>query len=552
MKNNDNAGDAVPNRINVLGGAILILFVAALTISIFMGLQIAKLPFGLEVLPSGEDYTWLDILGRPNAASQAYAFWTDDWRNPLNPWWHIAVQKLYAGTPNGPLLTRLLIGPFVGLTAYFAVLAVTEGRAGALALCSGLLSVVWTFNTYVDQIYWNFLGAAAVSLGAVACYAVWISRARTSALLYGSSTVLWFIAFATYAFQTGAILAMAMLSVLRPQASSSGWFGRIGKTTAELLPLAAMLMLFHLVWITTRHPTMSAMLRFDISAFAERILESLWYGIWPGNYFVYFAPAWSALGWILPVVAGGAGITVAAGSFLLVRRAPAVLARDAMLVLTVALLLALPTMLIEATSPVWTVGTRWRMLDQAIKPMLWLSLLALALAALPWRAARQLCLATTTGFLAAALLTLSLGHNRIQNHHSAEERALQQGVTAVVSRTSDPVAVIVLLEPGVREAISDTLSPAVARVWFPGRTVGLRILQPEVPGSNPLTAPGRLVELLPHKAVNTEVAGGDASYQHLHILRFDGRSVTRPAQIDASDVVGYPITWKRDGPLVPP
>ncbi len=531
----------------------VILLAALATPILFAALRRLGFPLGLRVIPTGEDYNWLKFLMMPTAGERVYAFWTFDWRNPLSPWWYEAARGLYTGSPNGPFLTRLLMGPVVGVASYAMAMAATAGRVRGLAVAAGALSAGWTFNRYADQIYWNMLGALSCSMLSVACHAAWLRGGRTAAGWQGLSLLFWFAAFTTYAFQSGAILALALLSVLHPRDAEATLFRRLWRAAVDVLPHVGLFALFQLIWTTVRHPGIAQMFALSPNGMAGRVARSLWVGVWPGDYLPYADFASAALGaWLLPIVAG-VGFAVAAAAWWRSRgdAAPGN-AGNALLVVALALALSAPTVLLEATSAVWTLGTRWPMLDQGIKPLLWVGGLAAVLAPLPRRWGRA-GLAAGSGGLAAVLLALSLGHNARQTTMSGQERILREGVSSVVAGGPGPgpVSVIVLLEPGVRAGISDLVSAPMQSVWFPGRDVGLRILQPRGldAHSDQFWYPVRIGR---DRVANARVFGGEAPIGAVRVLRFDGQRVTMPASVGATDVAAYDVVWERDAPLTQP
>jgi hypothetical protein len=528
----------------------VILLAALATPILFAALRRLGFPLGLRIIPTGEDYNWLRFLMMPTAGDRLYAFWIFDWRNPLSPWWYEAARSLYTGPPNGPYLTRLLMGPVLGTASYAMVMAATAGRSRALAVAAGVLSAGWTFNAYVDQIYWNMLGGLSCSMLCIACHAAWLRGGRMVTAWHGVSLLFWFAAFTTYAFQSGAILGLALLSVLHPPDAKVRLLRRFRRAAADMVPYVGLFLLFQLIWITVRHPGIAQMFALSPEGVAGRAVRSLWTGVWPGAYLHYADLASRALGPWLPPIAIGVGVMAGAAIWWRSRNAEPVEFRDGLLVVALALALSAPTVLLEATSAIWTLGTRWRMLDQGIKPLLWLGGGAAVLALLPFRW-RRAGLAAVSGGLVAILVTLSLGHNVGQTTMSAQERSLREGVSSVVEGVSGPVTLIVLVEPGVRSGISDVVSAPMQRVWFPGRDVGLRILQPRGLDaySDQFWYPVRVGD---DRVVNARVFGGEAPIGAVRVLRFDGHRVVMPANVGAADVAAYDVVWERDMPLAQP
>ncbi|HEY8612875.1 MAG TPA: hypothetical protein VIL69_16510 [Roseomonas sp.] len=518
---------------------------------VFVALRSLGLPFGLRVEHSGEDYNWLRILAAPTLAQKVNSFWTLDWRNPLSPWWYILAEPIYEMMPRGPLILRLLMNPLLAFAAYFMIRSATEGRARLLALCAALVIGIWTFGYSTDHVLWNILGAAGLSMLCVGCYATWLAGGRNAVGWYGLSLILWFAAFATYAFQMGAILAIGLLCLLRPPPGAAV-VRRLVVVAFELLPFAIIAILFLLIWITTRHPTMSDAVALAPERLIENVLGSLRHGIWPQEYRSFAEAAWARLGWGLPALAAGMGVLAAVLAGVVSREDRAVAGRDAALALALAACLVLPTLLIESTSNTWTVGTRWRMVHQMWLPLLWLGSIGLTAAALPladW--ARRWCLLGGAGIASALVLCVSLGHNTLQISLSAAQAALRAGLATVTEGRADPVDLLVLVSPEVPWLTAEALPDVVPVVWFPGRDVSLRVLRPG-PVLTPHYGNWLGVRLTEAAAINLRNGGGAAPYTQVRILRFDGRKITMPAQIDVSDVAIYPVSWERDAPLVQP
>jgi hypothetical protein len=284
----------------------------------------------------------------------------------------------------------------------------------------------------------------------------------------------------------------------------------------------------------------------------ENVLGSLRHGIWPQEYRSFAEAAWARLGWGLPALAAGMGVLAAVLAGVVSREDRAVAGRDAALALALAACLVLPTLLIESTSNTWTVGTRWRMVHQMWLPLLWLGSIGLTAAALPladW--ARRWCLLGGAGIASALVLCVSLGHNTLQISLSAAQAALRAGLATVTEGRADPVDLLVLVSPEVPWLTAEALPDVVPVVWFPGRDVSLRVLRPG-PVLTPHYGNWLGVRLTEAAAINLRNGGGAAPYTQVRILRFDGRKITMPAQIDVSDVAIYPVSWERDAPLVQP
>lgn len=540
-------------RRTLMADLALILLASVATVLLLAVLRRLGLPFGLRIGAMGEDYNWLLILSAPDASARAQAFWAMNDRNPLSPWWYILARPLYADGANGPYLTRLLVQPLLGVSAYLMVRTATQGRARGIGLAAGMLSAAWLLHPSPDQIAWNFMGALAVSLLSVACFAAWVNGGRTRPGWYGLSLVLWFAAFSSYTFQVGAVIGIALLALLRPAIPAAGLPRRLLGAALETIPYALLLAAFVLVWKTTQSPAMAAYYALDPSLLLGNLPSSVAEGLLLTRYLPFTDRAVSILGWAglgLAALFGLAAFGLHLGA---ARNEPPARPRDAALVLAIAVGIALPTLLIESMSGTWTVGLRWPMLDQGWRPLFWASAAALLLAALPLRPVlRRLGLAAVTGVAAAWLLLASLGYNNVQSVASAHESAMMAQARALAQRVPPGAAfnLVILVDPGVHLVTPDVMSYRVAPIWFPGRDFGLRVLQHDTDRRRDWDSESwARVVLEDGHASNLRIGPGTGPYPAIRILRFDGRNLTVPPVLDAGDFAGYPVHWLRTMPL---
>ena len=150
------------------------------------------------------------MLRRGSGAEAARLLWATDHRNPLSPWWYIAARTIILEFRRRPARTALRVAAVLALAAYCMVVTVAGRQARAFALGLAMLVVVWMANRYTEQIIWNFHGALAASLFSVATYAHFLADGRRRHFLYAISIITWFIAFATYTIQCGAVLAIGI------------------------------------------------------------------------------------------------------------------------------------------------------------------------------------------------------------------------------------------------------------------------------------------------------------------------------------------------------
>lgn len=532
-----------------LRDATLVVGAAVALVALFAVLRRLGLPFGLRVGPMSEDYNWLLILRAPDPVSQAQAFWAIDGRNPLSPWWYVVARPLYDGFPNGPFLTRLAINPLLAASTYAAARAMEPSRNRAVALASGLVVGLWSFGEKLDQIQWNFLGALSLSLLSVAAFQAWLAGGRQSGGLYGLSLCLWFAAFATYLFQVGAIAAIGLLSLAAHLRTRPGVAKAVGRTAAEIAPFALLLAMFLLVWATSQNPLSRGAFALKPDLLLANLPSSVAWGLWPARYRGYAPEAFSGLGiWLFP-----AALSVGAIVALLVRSALPPAGSPWPQpggVLALGCCIAVPTALVESMSVIWTVGSRWRMVDQVWQPLLWLGLAWLLAGRLPRLRAAFPAFA---GLLASVVFALSLGHDHLSSAVSANAANLRREVTALVDRHGGArtLHLVVLVTDGVWAGFPDNLSTRVENVWLgdkAGNTT-LRVLYHGDELPHPSYAPWWNIVLEDDAVRNVAIGGGDATYEGMVFARFDGRQLTVLDQLTKGDLSGQHAEWRRSRPL---
>src|SRR5208337_195214 len=228
---------------------------AALAALLFIIATLGALGFGVgfDVFPIGEDNNWIDMLQRGRGAEAARLFWAIDHRNPLSPWWYIAARPIILGFDAGLLALRYAVAALLALAAYSVTVTVAGRRARAFALGIAMVSVFWMANRYTEQIVWNFQGALMASLLSVAAYARFVEEGRRSYRLYVISIVLWFVAFATYTIQCGAVLAIGYLAFRRaPAPGLDALHSVLERARAAVLDTLPYIVLFGLFFLLGR------------------------------------------------------------------------------------------------------------------------------------------------------------------------------------------------------------------------------------------------------------------------------------------------------------
>ena len=549
----------------VLDGVFILAALAALLLVIA---TLGALGFGVgfDVFPIGEDNNWIDMLQRGRGAEAARLFWAIDHRNPLSPWWYIAARPIILGFDAGLLALRYAIAALLAFAAYCMVMTVAGRRARAFALGIAMVSVFWMANRYTEQIVWNFQGALAASLLSVAAYARFLDEGRRSCRLYAISIVLWFVAFATYTIQCGAVLAIGYLALRRAPAPDldalHSVLGRARAAVLDTLPYLVLFGLFFLVWQTTMGPFAPAISSHFSGA---ALLQSLREGVWTSDLAQFYQNVFTAPHRLAFIAAAAVCGAVA---FLALQwrerraaaEAPGVDGRGLVDVFVVVACIAAPTIALESGSDTWVPGTRWPIIYQLTSPVL---LLAVA-AALLWAAAPPLRARLWSGAVALAIAIgalFSLGHNRVQVEITANEKFIRDSMRRLVAEDlaaglNPPTQILLKLDlPNnrLRWRSSDILSPTIARVWLQRDDVSFRLV-PWLAPPNSYWASWWPIRFGPDAegVGNAKVGGGVVPYHELRILSISGRSARRLTRADRDDFAGYDVQWNRDGPIALP
>jgi hypothetical protein len=520
---------------------------------------------GFDVFPIGEDNNWIDMLQRGHGAEAARLFWAIDHRNPLSPWWYITARPIILEFDAGLLALRYAAAAVLAFAAYSMVITVGGRHARAFALGVAMVSAFWMANRYTEQIIWNFQGALAASLLSVAAYARFVEDGRRSYRLYAISIVLWFVAFATYSIQCGAVLAIGYLAFRRAPAPGldvlHSLLERARAAILDTIPYLVLFGLFFLLWQTTMGPFAPAV-SFQFSG--KALLQSLREGLWTSDLSQFYqnvvtSPHRPAFIVAAAACGGAAFLALNWRERRAAAEAPGVGWRQLVDVFIVVACVAAPTVALESGSGTWTPGTRWPMIYQLTSPVLMLAVAAaLIRAAAPPLRARLWSGVVALGIGIGALF--SLGHNRVQVEITANEKFIRDSMRRLVAEDlavglNPPTQILLKLDfPNrLRWRSSDILSPTIARVWLQRDDVSFRLV-PWMGSPNSYWASWWPIRFGPDAegAGNARVGGGVVPYHQLRILSISGKSARRLTLADREDFAGFQVQWNREGPIALP
>ena len=407
---------------------LVILSCWAALIATMLVLQALGLDFGFDLWPIGEFRNWLEFLQDGPGYNAAKLFWALDHRNALSPWWYLAARPLIEAVPAAPLVLHLLIGLFVGIAAYLLMAELTSSRSFALSV--GIVSSLFIPNVYRDEVIWNFVGALGCTLVCIWLFAMF-SRDRSKSGYLTASYLAWFVAIATYTIQTGAMGGVFFVS-LRQRLATVSWARAVLGAAFDTLPYVALLTLYVMIWLTTSPVGVPSAFRLQFSFMA--LAQSIAFGIWNDHYHFFWIWLTSADSRLMLVI-----LALLVAVLLLLLRRVRLSASDKPTLkslgfaVLVAACVAGPTIALEATSDLWTPGTRWPMLMQFWSPFLFCAVLFFGLS----KISADYWLPVWRGVIASAaafVMLLVLGFNRTQVIHARQERVFFAELQTAVAR----------------------------------------------------------------------------------------------------------------------
>lgn len=425
---------------------------------------------GFAVWPMGEDRVWIDILQNHSSLGAAKAFWQVNDRNPLAPWWYIAIEPLILRYDAGLFAVRMIVGLLLAFTTYLFLITITQARIFAL----GVACVVAVFlaNGYIDNIYWTMHVALICSFCSLVLYKLFLNTHSIDHRFYIGSVVVWLIALGTYSIQSGAMLAIAFLALIAPAPTL---IKRFQRAAADTLPFAILFIIFWLEWQTTSR-----------TLYLERPhllagISSVYQAFWHFDYRMFFNSVAYVDRSDRLFFFGAAALI---GSYVFYRIArvdqQGILPCPLRSLLEATILigcLMLPVVAVEA-SGYGIIGEAWRKVYQFTIPFLYLSIVAALFALLPGGVARiPWCI--IVALLAAIAAAATLGINRIQVEVTLNEKAVRAALRRFAEENAaygrvPPYHFLIRREPGFIWYSSDFLSVTYARTWFPSPVATFR------------------------------------------------------------------------------
>lgn len=334
------------------------IFLTALAVMQWFGYGV-----GFDIWPFGEDRLGVLAIQQPGAGTAVSTFWQMVDRNPLSPWCYVLFQWAILHFDAGLLFIRYGVGLALALISYGLVISIGGARQFAIGL--GIVVAVFMANGYIEQVYWDREIALTFSLASVILYAQFLASGRSSPITYAMSLVAWFVAFAIYTIQCGAIVAIGYLAIRRGR--------KLVPAIIDCVPYALLFVLYLAIWRTVaRLPEVYGM-HFDEAKLLVSLQSIFWH---------YDMRAFAAQTIVPAYVAAAAIVGSACASLAWLGRngSPIKLLFDVVIVVA---LIAMPTVIIETIGDFWIAGSRLRMIYQLTTPIAYVSFAALIVAIMP-------------------------------------------------------------------------------------------------------------------------------------------------------------------------
>lgn len=505
---------------------------------------------GLLVPALGEDQNWTVLLQAPSLRDVANGFWKLDGRNPLSPWFYILAKPLIA-MPGGISILHYLVSLLLGLATYTLLRTLLRGQHRWYVLSISVVVVVNQSNAYFDHIIWNFQLALSCTLLAISAYIHFLDSDRRAVWAYGISLVLWCAAFQTYTLQSGAIVAIGLLTLHRrlkrnAQGLPAGGTELLRGLLSDFLDLAPFVFLFFMfimVW-TTATPAGAG---FAYTFALNRLVSSVGAGLaHPDLRLMSQVLALSSFAVVyvsVSVVFALAG-TGLIGMVSRIGDERSITNEKILLAIAIFVAIAVPTIILEAGGADWPPGSRWRMIYQVTMPALLMSLVLIGVSSVRGRFANGVA-----GLALFALLTVSvcfsLAHKERQVALAKSETKVRLAIQDALSSFAEPrekLLVLLQTENSFWWFASESLRGAYMRAWFPGAQIEYRVLaDPTHVASNPT----RIV----FTAQGLKTAGEVDSlvpYRQVVLLSATGAQVLRRFELSREDAISHNGEWQLD------
>ncbi len=505
--------------------------------------------------PMGQDIDWMLILKQGVGSLAANQEFTMDHRNPLSAWFYSLVSPLILNFEYGFHFLHLFICLVLGISVYCLIWQFCLGRALSYSVTVGSIVSLWWFWSNASQVVSVMLMVLALSLLTVWSYCVYVDSERTRGIFYGWSIVLWLLAISTYTIQCGAIIPIFLIAVFRGRSRG------IYVAMRDTLPYVLVGIAFIGIWIAAQYGFFldsSVAKTTHIHISLQQLFYSMRYFLWHPSFSVLFNKALSYRS--IPTIALLVSCFAIFMFFILRATFKATdyegnyFKHGALWTIMTAIGLAVPTLMIEASSTTWVPGTRSDMMLAAFIPMVFLSVVLFIT-----RIRRvKYVMFISASILGSSILLLDLQQSREGVAVMQWQRNLMIGLAPLQRAVNEPLHFIVLSQ-GVNNIgatiadrfVQDKLNRVPAR-WSAqsGLTeVTMRIV-PTQPAPSNYAGDWRVIfEPEGVRGVLNE-SSLMIPYDSVRVVTFDGKKVIALSRLNAQDLIGSEAEIKTNAPIL--
>jgi hypothetical protein len=529
-----------------------------INLAVLLVLQLCHQNFGFKVWPMGEDRVWISLLQNNHGADVARAFWHLNDRNPLSPWWYMAVSPIIMSSEFGIYLVRKMVDPILAMVTFVLLDKIGGAKHRAFCLATAVLILFWNFSYfYIEQIMWNFLLALTCTLLTVMCYQKFLEQGRRQSVFQALSLVLYFVSFTSYTLQSGAVGANFILALT--QQTGEPLSQKFKNACVDAFPFFALLGIYLLTWTTASKPVVDYY-HIHLERIKDQFIASVWNFVWQNdysNFFMAMSREWT------PVALYGLFLLLSAVAFFFLNRAlkdraPENLESETKSTVTFlvnlsALILAvgLPTILVESTSHLWLPGTRVRMIGQFVSPCLFACVIlsvSQIFQRFNFRFTRQV-MALSFSVLFSAAVLMGFQYNKMLVTQTAFERRLAQGLRWYILPGQAHRYFVVRLDH-CNWNVSQYLLDMFVETAFNLGNLHLRIIPDYLPDH---------IENHPHwfiivnekgvKHAAIDFGHGFIPWNQVIFLSFDGQKIQLIDPLTADQFKGLQIKWLAKEPI---
>ena len=213
---------------------------------------------------------------------------------------------------------------------------------------------------------------------------------------------------------------------------------------------------------------------------------------------------------------------------------------DVVLVLAVFCALATPTLLLESTTAIWSPGTRSRMFQQGLQPVIYVSVLFLLTEYLFRRTGRGVESVRNAGIalLCATAAVIGLEYNRQLSEQTMFERKLETGLKTILPALGKPTHFVVKMK-GMKMGVwgsgcAWSMPSLFAETVYNSNAVWLDpVYEGEPKASKPVTFGDD------QQGIYSPESDAWIPYQDVVLVEFDGQRATLFTSIDRETFSGY-------------